>query len=433
MIPRLDKTTPTTSTPVAAAQPAGVPAEAGPVMARDAYKGPSATVQTGGVGKTLLGHLPYFLRTPLSIVASTVGITVKRIKEAIAPSAAPAEPKGGPLEKAQYVFAGIERNFGIPGQKDMFRSKLGENFRYAEAWPHGQGIGAALDLAQVTGEYKRVDDLMEGLQHYEMNGAYSPSAHPLPGMGRFYDDNAWIGLDFMQAYQQTGNKDYLNHAQDLFKFIEQGVHKDGGLYWVEKESRMSRNTCSNGPAIEYALRLYMATKDEKYLQFAQGLDQFMNSKLRSPEGLYWDNLGDDGGLSKDIYSYNQGTPIGADVLFYRVTKDPKYLERAKQTADAALKHFGEGDRLWKQAPSFNAIFLRNLMALDQVVPDPRYRQVLEGYTNRLWTEARDPKTGLFDQGGVGSYEKGANYLDQSGIAQLFALQAWPKDKLIDVA
>jgi uncharacterized protein YyaL (SSP411 family) len=274
---------------------------------------------------------------------------------------------------------------------------------------------------------------MEGLQHYQMNGAYSPSAHPFPGMGRFYDDNAWIGLDFMQAYQQTGNPDYLAHAQDLFKFIEQGLHKDGGLYWVEHEKRMSRNTCSNGPAIEYALRLYMATKDEKYLKIAQNMEQFMNAQLRSPEGLYWDNLGDDGSLSKDIYAYNQGTPIGADVLMYRVTQDPKYLERARQTADAALKYFGEGDRLWKQAPCFNAIFFRNLLALDQVAPDPRYRQALEGYTNRLWTEARDPKTGLFDQGGVGHYEPGANYLDQSGIAQLFALQAWPKDKLLDVA
>lgn len=433
MIQRLDKSSPVPSAPVGAGAQAATPAPAGPVMAQDVYKGPSATIPTGGVGKTLIGHLPFFLRTPVSIVASTVGITLKRIQEAIAPSSAPATPKGGPLEKAQYTFDAIEKQFGIPGQKDMFRNTTEESFRYADAWPHGQGIGAALDMAQVTGDYKRVDDLMEGLQHYEMNGAYTASAHPLPGMGRFYDDNAWIGLDFMQAFQQTGNKDYLNHAQDLFKFIQQGLHKDGGLYWVENEKHMTRNTCSNGPAIEYALRLYMATKDEKYLQFAQGLDQFMNANLRSPEGLYWDNLGDDGSLSKDVYSYNQGTPIGADVLFYRVTRDPKYLERAKQTADAALKHFGEGDRLWKQAPCFNAIFFRNLMALDQVAPDPRYRQALESYTNRLWTEARDPKTGLFDQGGVGSYEKGANYLDQSGIAQLFALQAWPKDKLIDVA
>jgi predicted alpha-1,6-mannanase (GH76 family) len=195
---------------------------------------------------------------------------------------------------------------------------------------------------------------------------------------------------------------------------------------------MTRNTCANGPAIQMALRLYMATKDEKYLDFAKNLDQFMNDKLRSPEGLYYDNLADNGELSKDIYTYNQGTPIGADVLWYRLTGDKKYLERATQTAKATLDYIGKDDRLWKGSPAFNAIFFRNLLALDQVAPDPRYRQTLDAYLDRAWKEGRDPQTGLFTQGGIGAYDKG-NILDQGGMAQLYALQAMPKDKLLDVA
>lgn len=168
------------------------------------------------------------------------------------------------------------------------------------------------------------------------------------------------------------------------------------------------------------------------------MDGFLNSRMRSPEGLYYDNLGDDGSLDKTFYTYNQGTPIGADVLWYRVTGDRKYLDRATQTAHAALDHFGKDDRLWRSAPAFNAIFFRNLLALDQIAPDPRYRQALDRYLDRAWRDGRAPQTGLFGQGGMGHYEdagpaNGSNVLDQSGMAQMYALQAWPKEKLLDVA
>ena len=112
--------------------------------------------------------------------------------------------------------------------------------------------------------------------------------------------------------------------------------------------------------------------------------------------------------------------------------DKKYLERATQTAHAALDHFAKNDGLWKGSPAFNAIFFRNLLALDQVAPDPRYRATLDQYLDRAWKEARDPETGLFNRGGIGKYD-GHDYLDQSGMVQLYALQDWPKEKLLDVA
>lgn len=358
---------------------------------------------------------------------------VSKVRTALGPAPADATH---PLDRARATWTAIERQMGGTAKPGVFLDHPDNPFILADAWPQGQGIGAALDIAKQTGDYRKVDETMGALARYREGHAYAPGIDPSGHSTRYFDDNAWLGLDFMQALSQTGDKQYLKKAEDLFPFIEQGLSKDGGEYWVEKSDRMSRNTCSNGPAIEFALRLYQQTHDPKYLKFAENSERFMNAKLRSSDpgtkGLYWDNLGDDGSLSKAIYSYNQGTPVGADLLFYRVTGDKQYLDRAQQTANAALDYFSKDDRLWKESPAFNAIFFRNLLALDAVAPDPRIRTALDGYLDRAWKQARDPKTGLFDQGGIGHYGSPGNYLDQAGMAQLYALQSWPKDQLSEV-
>lgn len=400
-------------------------------LAQDHLRKPAPAVATEGVRRDWKSFLPGPLRWAFGTAGGFLRDLGRKAIELVKQPAPPADATA-PKARAESALESMNRHFAYPGQLGLYREHAGE-LKPATVWPHGQGVAAALDVAQLTGDYGQVDAMMKSLSLYDKDGAYAPGIDAI-GHNRLWDDNAWVGLDFMQAYTQTGNRDYLKAAEAMFPFMLEGVHRDGGLYWQENNPRMTRNTCGNGPAIQMALRLYMATKDAKYLEFAKNLDGFMNTKMRSPEGLYYDNLGDDGQLDKAIYSYNQGTPVGADVLWYRITGDKKYLERATQTAHAALDYLGKGDRLWKGAPSFNAIFFRNLLALDQLAPNPRYREALNQYLDRAWKEGRDPQTGLFDQGGIGSYTAGkADYLDQAGMVQLYALQAWPKDKLLDVA
>lgn len=412
--------------PAASAAPAAAPkAAAGPVIAGDRYTGatPPPKIETEGVKGDWRRFLPGFVNFGMLAVQSAVKMAWNKVFGVEKPKDATT-----PTERAKGSWDALQQAVGLPGAPGIFRENA-QTLKPATVWPVGQALAGALDLAQLTGNYQDVDSIMGSLALYEKNGAYTPG---VVGGNRLWDDNAWIGLDFLQAYNQTGNQDYVKAAEAMFPFMLEGLHQDGGLYWEENNPRMTRNTCGNGPAIQYALRLYMVTKDEKYLDFAKNLDGFMNEKLRSPEGLYWDNLADNGELSKDIYSYNQGTPIGADVLWYRVTGDKKYLDRATQTAQATLDHFAKNDGLWKQAPCFNAILFRNLLALDQVAPDPRYRATMDAYLERAWTQARDPETGLFTKGGIGAYA-GHDALDQGGMTQMYALQAWPKDKLLDVA
>jgi hypothetical protein len=47
-----------------------------------------------------------------------------------------------------------------------------------------------------------------------------------------------------------------------------------------------------------------------------------------------------------------------------------------------------------QDPAFNAVLLRNLLLLDEVRPDPRYRALASDYSTRMW-ETQRTRRGLF--------------------------------------
>jgi predicted alpha-1,6-mannanase (GH76 family) len=289
----------------------------------------------------------------------------------------------------------------------------------ATSWSHSQAAAAALDVALACGNWTDAKRSLAGFERYRHGRSYDPRI----GEGRqdrFYDDAAWIALNFVQAFEISGRARYLTQAERVFSWLETGFSPHGGLYW--RENHIYRNAATNGPALQLALHLFEETREQRYLHRARQIDDFLNQQLRSPEGLIYDGVADDGGFSPTIWSYNQGSYIGAGVQLYRATGDPEYLRRAVETASAALARFGEGDRLWRQPPAFNAIFFRNLLDLDVIAPDPRYRAALEAYLARARDSART-RFGLYQAGGLGSYGPGTDVqvVDQAAFVQMHAL------------
>jgi hypothetical protein len=203
----------------------------------------------------------------------------------------------------------------------------------------------------------------------------------------------------------------------VLRFLEQGT-RDGGVRWVDR-GPTSWNTCSTGPTAELAFRL--AARD-----IGQAALAFLRRELRRGDGLYADHLREDGTVEPTVWSYNQGTPVGAGALAARLSGDDGLLVEARQTADAALAYFADDDRLWRQPPVFNAVFFRNLLLLDGIAGYPPVGPALDVHLDRAWAEARHPTTGWFTEGGIGRYEQGGS-IDQSGFVQLFALAAWPRE------
>ncbi|RAG81089.1 glycosyl hydrolase [Streptacidiphilus pinicola] len=306
---------------------------------------------------------------------------------------------------------------------------------YSYEWSFSQAHVATLDLATVDPGYgPALARHAAAQEHYwkpsggatGLPGYASYPVAPYGGGGDFfYDDNEWVGLLKVQSYLSRGGASSLARAEQIFALTESGwdtdpTHADpGGVFWTQATWSHDRNTVSTMPGAELGLRLYQITHKAAYLQWALRMYAWTNAHLQSPSGLYWDHLDLQGTVEPTMWSYNQGVPVGVNVLLYQVTHDSRYLREAKRIADAAYTYYVTGDRLFAQPIFFNSIMFKNLLLLESVTGENRYDKAMSAYADRVWTTVRNPATGLvqFDSGGT------TQLLQQSAFVQIYAALA----------
>ena len=316
---------------------------------------------------------------------------------------------------------------------------------YSYVWPFSQAFAATNYMAgirKIGDQYK--DDVQErlaGLAHYYSSSGRSPNQaiepnYPSPagydsyvdppygnGGDKFYDDNDWLGLDLVHWYLMSGDQSALDKARQVFTLEVSGWDKDpshpcpGGVFWTQAPWSQDRNTVSNAPTAKLGLYLYQITGDRYYFDWAKRMYDWVNKCMLAPNGLYWDNIKLSGDIDKTQWSYNQGTMIGAGVLFYELTGDRTYLKHAEAIADKALEYYGRYNRLYSQPSYFNAIFFRNLLLLQDVDHNNHYRKAMQAYADKVWDTYRDPDTGLFRF----DTNKPVQLLEQAAMVQIYAL------------
>lgn len=174
------------------------------------------------------------------------------------------------------------------------------------------------------------------------------------------------------------------------------------------------------PGAELGLRLYQLTGNQYYFDWAQKMYDWTNTYLLAPNGLYWDHVDLAGTVQETQWSYNQGVPVGVNVLFYQVTGDTAYLQRAQNIANAALDYYGTGDNLYQQPAYFNSIFFKNLLLLQSVDHNQRYVKAMQDYADQVWQTSRDAATGLFHFTGSSSTQM----IEQAAMTQIYAVLSW---------
>ena len=355
------------------------------------------------------------------------------------------------LQRAVMTYQAIQQNYYVPSVS-LYRAYYpftGGN-PYSYVWPLSQAFAMTNDMAglpHVGAQYSSdVLARVTGLGHYYSSRGTAPNDNPIideaqfpsppgydsyvdPPLGgsgdKFYDDNDWIGLDFVQQYLMTGNAVALSNAKEIWTLEMAGwdtnpSHPDpGGIFWTQAPWSQDRNTVSNAPAAELGLQLFLITKDQMYFDEAMRSYNWVNTNMRAPNGLYWDHISLNGTVNKVFWSYNQGTMIGANVLLYRITGHTSYLDQAVQIADDAVAYYGTAGRIWTQDPIFNAIFFRNLLQLSAVTGGQRYRQFIQSYANQAW-QLRDPKTGLI----VWQPDQPLDVIQQAAMVQIYAMLSW---------
>ncbi|PST82890.1 glycosyl hydrolase family 76 [Pedobacter yulinensis] len=144
----------------------------------------------------------------------------------------------------------------------------------------------------------------------------------------FYDDMEWWALACLRAYDATGDLTYKTMARQYWTWIKVGWSdiKNGGIAWASG-SKDSKNACSNAPAVIIACRLYQLDKQEDDLVWAKKIYTWLKTYVvDGSRGLVWDAHGNKN--EDNIYTYNQGTWVGAGMELYRITKDRAYLDDA---------------------------------------------------------------------------------------------------------
>lgn len=129
----------------------------------------------------------------------------------------------------------------------------------------------------------------------------------------FNDDIMWMVIACTRAHLLTGDADYLKTAKVNFDLCHERAHSDdlgGGLWW--KTEKNTKNACVNGPGAIAAFLLGQATKDEAYTEKAKAMFAWLKKNLFDEKtGAVYDHKRRDGRLNRRVFSYNQGTFVGA--------------------------------------------------------------------------------------------------------------------------
>ncbi len=204
---------------------------------------------------------------------------------------------------------------------------------------------AVLLSALAAGTHVGDPRAIEALRHADraMDAYWSKDAHGegyavLPGQSepdRYYDDNAWIALAYLDAHHAMPGQGFLEKARRAHAFAISGESDalGGGVFWRERE-KTSKNACSNAPVALAALGLFAETGDPAYLATADRLIAF-TKRLQDKDGLVMDHLTLSGRVDGTKWTYNSALLMRALMQRYRLRQDPADLAEAKRIGVAS--------------------------------------------------------------------------------------------------
>ena len=230
-------------------------------------------------------------------------------------------------------------------------------------------------------------------------GAYSVSSHGKENSGDDdinYDDNAHLLRAFIELYEATGNKKYLQMSKEIQRFMLGGIKehetwKVKGCMWHVSRKYMA--TISNSVGATGAMKMikYAESKEEEQqlYQFAKTCLNFIfELMLDKSDDVIMDGVGiDSTTIDKSKYSYNQGSTLSALCLMYTYDKNPYWKEMADRVVDGCINpHKTLFDRDYKD---MNKRFLHGVSYFNQLL--------IEGVVDYALTFQKEAKPEVLEQ------------------------------------
>lgn len=218
-------------------------------------------------------------------------------------------------------------------------------------WPQAHAMDVIVD-AYLRTKDKRYLNMYplwwKGAPEYNFSGRKED-----PWWNVFVDDMEWMALTQIRMYESTSKKKYLKKAIQLYdQWIwptwgpEDEAPWYGGITW-KTDVEKSKNACSNGPAALIAARIYRFYDEagikgkkarEEYLIEAKKIHGWLKNNLFDQNtGAMADNMALSGAIDRQwIFTYNQGTFMGAAHELYKITGERQYLDDAVKSANYVI-------------------------------------------------------------------------------------------------
>lgn len=338
-----------------------------------------------GRGRVLTTTLPTAnaIEDQASILEAMVAWLKPRLPAAVPPPAY--------LTWETRLMKTIATVYSVPSthQSLLFRETNHPSHRVSYLWPFSQVLaGFESAMVHLPAQTPRLREVFRGLQAYYNSTlktpAYVPYLAALGGSAPYFDDDGWVGLDQALMHEDTGSHQALSEAETTFRFLTTGWNKQveplGGEFF--NVAHGVRTQTATGSFLNLALRLYLITANPYYLNWAKTINTWEVSHFQGPNGIYWDNMNNQGKVSGLPLPSDTGIMLQADVLWYHVNQNPKALRRAEDLADAAMTVFVNPltgqieDDAVSSGTAFNAMLIEGLSMLYRVDPNPRYRTVI---------------------------------------------------------
>ncbi|MFZ0745223.1 MAG: glycoside hydrolase family 76 protein [Terracidiphilus sp.] len=228
-------------------------------------------------------------------------------------------------------------------------------------------------------------------------------------INKYYDDEGWWALAWIDVYDLTHDSDYLHMADAIFSNMQLGWETatcGGGVWWSKdnKDKNAIENELFLAVAASLANRDADATMRSGDLEWARReWSWFRQSGMINGQHLVNDGLD----LSdpahcrnnrKQTWSYNQGVILGALVELDRADPDPGLKRTADSIGRAAIAHLTDRQGILRETsnahtggdvPQFKGIFARNLMILNGASPDRRFVTFIHADAQSAWNNDRN--------------------------------------------
>lgn len=374
------------------------------------------------------------------------------------------------LEKAEKLCSAVMEAFYINGKESYFKEYVPDrqgDRKDCFLWSYFAVSGMLYQLIKAGGDkYCAVySDIVEGFSHYRTDSSRMPKDqvkyHSERGEKKdgghgacFFDDNIWVARNFLFAYEVFGKEVYLEEAKKIVNYIYTGWNPElGGLVWNENgltdegtEQELERGLSANACCIIVNALLYRLTGEDSYLGWAHHFYNFCKNTQDKETKIYYngihtvikDGIRQEGKVNKDLYGYNSGSMILADLLLYEITGQEVYQVDAFETAEAAHRAFLRQDKTTKEAYYkdfvwFTAILAEGYVALavydkEKVRP---YLQVLDSSVTYAWEYFKN-ENGLLPHDYITGWRQEDDYdrmlLTHSGTAEIACLLTVGKDR-----